>query len=568
MTDLSQHLRLVLATTLSVLIILIWDHFFVEPVAEYQQATNNPSIQAVEKAPVKDIVTREKAIAESAQRIQIENGRVKGSINLHGARLDDLMLKNYRVALEETSPKIDLLSPANTKETYFTEFGWLNASKEAIELPTSKTLWKADKSSLNAGETVNLTWTNSQNVMFKISISMDENYMFSVEQTVINNSQSTVSVSTYALITKVHNETENKNVLIHEGAVGVFEDKLHEVEFEKLKSENKVEFGNTTSWLGFSDKYWLTALIPDKKETVSTKFMHFNQDKNDHYQVSFLVMPKEIYKGASQSVNFHLFAGAKEINLLDMYESKLGLTLFDRAVDFGMLYFITKPIFLLLNYLNKVIGNFGISILILTVIIKLLLFPLAHKGFKGMNKLKELQPKMLQLKERYKDDAMEFQRALMAMYKKEKANPMSGCLPILLQIPVFFALYKVLYVSIEMRHAPFFGWIKDLSIPDPTTIFNLFGLIPWDPPQILMIGVFPIMMALTMYIQQRLNPEPADPVQAKVIRLMPVIFLFMFASFPAGLVIYWTWSNILSIAQQMLIKKMSGMPITSKSKKE
>lgn len=565
MTDLSQHLRLVLATTLSVLIILIWDHFFVEPIAEYQQATNNPSIQVVEKSAARDLVTREKAIAESAQRIQIENGRIKGSINLHGARLDDLILKNYRVALEETSPKIDLLSPANTKETYFTEFGWLNASKEAIELPTNKTLWKADKASLNAGETVNLTWTNAQNVTFRISISMDENYMFSVEQKVINNSSRTVAISSYALITKVHNETENKNVLIHEGAVGVFDSKLHEVEFEKLKSEQKVDFNNATSWLGFSDKYWLTALIPDNKETVSTKFIYFNQDKNDHYQVSFLVMPKEIYKDASQSVSFHLFAGAKEINLLDMYESKLGLTLFDRAVDFGMLYFITKPIFLLLNYLNKVIGNFGISILILTVIIKLLLFPLAHKGFKGMNKLKELQPKMLQLKERYKDDAMEFQRALMAMYKKEKANPMSGCLPILLQIPVFFALYKVLYVSIEMRHAPFFGWIKDLSIPDPTTVFNLFGLIPWDPPQIMMIGVFPIMMALTMYIQQRLNPEPADPVQAKVIRLMPVIFLFMFASFPAGLVIYWTWSNILSIAQQMLIKKMSGMPIRSKS---
>lgn len=570
MDHLSQNIRLLIATTLSVLIILVWDTFFIKPMVEYQVATNNPvseSIQNIESKKI-ELVSKKESITNQNQRVEIKNSKVSGSINLIGARIDDLILTNYRTSLPENSPKIDLLSPSNTKDSYFAELGWIKTSGADVELPNSKTIWESDSKELNPEKPVKLKWQNPQGVVFTIKVTIDANYMFDIDQSVTNNSGLTFDLSPYSLITRVQSATEPKNVLIHEGAIGVFNNKLEEVEFEKLYDDKKIEYSGTTDWLGFSDKYWLTALIPDKSKQVSSKFINFASNGMQHYQVSFATMPEKLGPNSTITNKVHFFGGAKEIDLLDEYESKLNIQLFDRAVDFGMLYLITKPILILLHYFNYFFGNFGISILVLTVFVKLLLFPLANKGFKGMNRLKELQPKMMELKEKYKDDAMKFQKALLELYKKEKVNPMGGCLPIILQIPVFFALYKVLYVSIEMRHAPFFGWIKDLSVPDPTSVFNLFGLIPWDPPQMLMVGIFPLLMALTMYLQQRMNPEPTDPVQAKVMRYMPLIFLFMFASFPAGLVIYWAWSNMLSIAQQMMIKKMSGIPVIAKKTKK
>jgi YidC/Oxa1 family membrane protein insertase len=379
--------------------------------------------------------------------------------------------------------------------------------------------------------------------------------MFSIKQYVENKSSHKLELGNYATISRVKSESIDDNMLIHEGAIGVFDDTLKELSYDDLADKGKVVMPNV-GWLGFSDKYWLTTLMPSASSEVISKFSVTSKNGINRYQASINSKDSQVISPGEngQWSIIYLFSGAKELELLDLYEKDLDIKLFDRAVDFGVLYFITKPIFELLHQLYDWVGNFGFAILLLTVLIKMLLFPLAHKGFKGMNRLKALQPKMMELKEKLSDKPQEFQKAMIDLYRKEKVNPMGGCLPIVLQIPIFFALYKVLYVTIEMRHAPFIWWIGDLSAPEGISIFNLFGLLSFGVPQFLMIGVFPILMALTMVIQQRLNPQPTDPIQAQVMRLLPLIFLFMFASFPSGLVIYWTWSNILSIAQQLLIK--------------
>lgn len=554
MQNLSENTRLLIATTLCVVIIYFWQVFFVDPMIEEQQAEakitqQTTQLKANEEA--SKIVARSDALKET-RRIDFSNSKVNASINLTGARLDDLTLKNYKVSIEKNSPEVVLLSPSQTKEVYFAEFGWLGAN---LNLPDSKTQWLANK---NKDGSATLSWNNSQGLIFKLHLKLDENYMFDVKQEVINQSGKDVTLTPYTLISRVQTDSDTQNALIHEGAIGVFDEKLTEVSFADLAEEEKQDFSKKqTHWIGFSDKYWLTALIPSEKNDIVSNFRTNKQNGQNRYQIGMMGKAETIKTSDSSQFALKLFAGSKELELLDNYEKEFNIKLFDRAVDFGVLYFITKPIFMLLHYFYDMIGNFGVAILILTVFIKLLLFPLAHKGFKGMNKLKDLQPKMTALKEKYKDDSQGFQKALLEMYRKEKVNPMAGCLPILLQIPVFFALYKVLSVTLEMRHAPFFGWIRDLSAPDPLTFVNLFGLIPWDPPSFLSIGIFPILMAVTMYAQQRLNPEPTDPVQAKVMRLMPLLFLFMFASFPSGLVIYWAWSNVLSILQQVLIKKIA-----------
>ncbi len=554
MQNLSENTRLLIATTLCVVIIYFWQVFFVDPMIEEQQAAAKVTQQTTQVKASEEagkIVTRPNALKET-RRVDFSNSKVNASINLTGARLDDLTLKNYKVSIDKNSPEVVLLSPSQTKEVYFAEFGWLGAN---LNLPDSKTQWSANK---NKDGSSTLSWDNSQGLTFKIHLKLDENYMFDVKQEVLNQSGKDVTLTPYTLISRVQTDSDTQNALIHEGAIGVFDEKLTEVSFADLAEEGKQDFSKKqTHWIGFSDKYWLTALIPSEKNDIVSNFRTNKQNGQNRYQISMMGKAETIKTSDSSQFALKLFAGSKELELLDNYEKEFNIKLFDRAVDFGVLYFITKPIFMLLHYFYDMIGNFGVAILILTVVIKLLLFPLAHKGFKGMNKLKDLQPKMTALKEKYKDDSQGFQKALLEMYRKEKVNPMAGCLPILLQIPVFFALYKVLSVTLEMRHAPFFGWIKDLSAPDPLTFVNLFGLIPWDPPSFLSIGIFPILMAVTMYAQQRLNPEPTDPVQAKVMRLMPLLFLFMFASFPSGLVIYWAWSNVLSILQQVLIKKIA-----------
>jgi len=557
MNNLSENTRLLIASTLCLAILYFWQTMYVEPMIDEQKTSQQELIDnTISSSQVphekSQIVTRDVALKQ-ASRINFENDKVKASINLMGARLDDLILKNYKVSTEEGAPSVHLLSPSQTNDVYFAEFGWLSAGSK-IQTPNSSTIWNAT----SEGESkYSLHWQNPQGVMFKIHLSLNKDYMFDVSQEVVNNSGTQVNLTPYSLISRVKKDDDNENTLIHEGAIGVFGETLHEVSFSDLTSDAKQSFsGQQTDWIGFSDKYWLTALIPSDKAGIKSDFRMTKYHNQDRYQISLAGTETIIDAGSTTKFDSKFFAGAKEIDLLDAYETNNNIKLFDRAVDFGMLYFITKPIFILLHYFYDMIGNFGVAILLLTVFIKLLLFPLAHKGFKGMNRLKDLQPKMTAIKEKYKDKPQEFQKALMDLYRKEKVNPMAGCLPILLQIPIFFALYKVLSVTIEMRHAPFFGWIVDLSVPDPMTFVNLFGLIPWDPPLFLSIGIFPVLMALTMYIQQRLNPEPADPVQAKVMRLMPVVFLFMFASFPSGLVIYWTWSNVLSILQQSLIKKI------------
>jgi YidC/Oxa1 family membrane protein insertase len=559
MDKMSQNMRLVVASALAALIILVWQIYFVDPMLAEQEAARQEAIKLAPKPEVEapKLVARSQALVES-NRVKFTNGTVSGSINLVGARIDDLVLDKYHQDLDHKSEKVVLLSPSKAEDSYFIEFGWVSAAS-GIALPDSTTVWHASKSSIAPGDQLELTHTNAQGVKFIIKLSLDEHYMFHVKQSVVNRSGGTLELSNYSLTSRVASKPQESNVVIHEGAIGVFDDTLTEVKFADLQSSQKMDM-KKADWLGFSDKYWLAALIPTQKDAISARFSFSNKSGVARYQASFSSDDvQSIAPGSTADwAEVMIFAGAKELDVLDEYESKYNLKLFDRAVDFGVLYFITKPLFQLLHILYDLVGNFGVAILLMTVLVKLALFPLAHKGFKGMNKLKELQPKMEAIKQQYKDDAAAFQKALLEMYKKEKVNPMGGCLPILLQIPIFFALYKVLYVTIEMRHAPFMLWIHDLSAPDPYTIFNLFGLIPWAPPQFLMIGILPIMMALSLYFQQQLSPAPTDPTQAKIMKFLPLILLFMFSSFPSGLVIYWTWSNILSIMQQLMIKKLEG----------
>lgn len=561
----SQNTRLIIASALAALVIFAWQALYVDPMLEAakeeQKRIELASPKTLKSPQISEEPVVRDALLSSSEhsRLKFKNSAIEGSINLVGARIDDLVLSKYRITQEADSKNVVLMSPSKTKEAYFVEFGWLAQESAHIQIPDAHTKWHSDKNSLKAGETATLKYLNPQGIEFVIQISLDEDYLFKFKQKVINHSSNKIALSNYGFINRTNTGTPEDTMIIHEGAIGVFSGKLQEITYSDIAASGKMGFNNF-DWIGFSDKYWLSALIPTDNTALSSKLSTSLKHNNKRFQASF--SPELLTEvGAGQSVEWSevlLFAGAKELDVLDKYESQYHIKLFDRAVDFGILYFITKPIFELLHYFYGLVGNFGIAILILTVVIKLLLFPLAHKGFKGMNRLKELQPKMAALKEKYGNDAAAFQRALLDMYKKEKVNPMGGCLPILLQIPIFFALYKVLYVTIEMRHAPFFGWIKDLSVPDPYTITNLFGLIPWEPPHFLMIGIFPILMALTMFIQQRLNPEPSDPVQAKVMKFLPLIFLFMFSSFPSGLVIYWTWSNVLSILQQVLIKRLES----------
>ncbi len=551
--------RLILAVTLSILIVFSWQYFFAPPPQETHKKPEHSTVMIEPKElSGEGVIPREEIIEEGLKnktRVLIDNQVVKGSINLIGARIDDLTLLEYKVSPSNQSSSVVLLSPSKTDNVYFSEFGWISSDK-SLNLPSKETLWKADKEQLGQNDSIKLTWKNSQNVEFIITISLDEDYMFNIKQDVKNHSGKPIKIQPYSLISKGYSENKDKNMIIHEGAIGVLNKSLSEISFEDLSSDKKLQYENNISWMGFSDKYWLTALIPISDQVARGSFLAFNDGNSQRFQTDMIQNMVLVDSNSSTSQNIKFFAGAKKLDLLDKYQELYNIPFFDRAVDFGILYFITKPIFILLSYFYQVIGNFGLAILLLTVVIKLLLFPLAYKGFRGMNKLKDLQPQMQSLKQKYQNEPVLFQKAIMELYKKEKVNPLAGCLPIILQMPIFFALYKVLYVTIEMRHAPFFGWIKDLSAEDSTNLFNLFGLIPWSPPAFLHIGVLPILMAITMYVQQRLSPEPSDPVQAKVMKMLPWIFMFMFATFPSGLIVYWAWSNILSILQQIAIKKL------------
>jgi YidC/Oxa1 family membrane protein insertase len=511
------------------------------------------------------------AALEEEPRIAIDSGTLAGSISLQGGRFDDLVLKQYRETIEPNSPLIKLLLPVGTARPYYANFGW-SAAPDGPPVPNADSLWQADGETLSPDSPVTLTWDNGQGLRFERRVSLDQNYMFTVTQRVVNSGEADVQISPYGLISRTGTPEVLGFYILHEGLLGVFNNTLEEIDYSDLADDGPEQFDSTGGWLGITDKYWLAALVPDQAQQIQARFLHTSPNAQDKYQADYLYSTVTVPAGGEVEVTSRLFAGAKEARLLDAYRDDLGIPRFDRAVDFGWFYFLTKPFFYALHYFAELLGNFGLSILLLTVLIKLAFFPLANKSYKAMAKMRKLQPEMLELRERYGDDKQKLNQEMMALYKREGANPVSGCLPVVIQIPVFFALYKVLFVTIEMRQAPFYGWIHDLSARDPTTILNGFGLFPWEVPDlgflnILNLGVWPLLMGLSMVMQHRLNPQPADPVQAKIFLFMPIIFTFLLAQFPAGLVIYWTWNNLLSILQQAVIMKRAGVPIGRQPKK-
>jgi YidC/Oxa1 family membrane protein insertase len=495
------------------------------------------------------------SILKETARIAVLAPRLHGSISLVGGKVDDLTLADYRETTDPDSAEIILFSPKGAPDAHYAEHGWV-ATNSAVAVPSAGTLWTANRTELTPESPVTLSWDNGQGLVFKRDFSIDNNFMITVSQSVENATNAEVVLRPYGLISLHGTPPTTRFLILHEGLLGVFDGTLQEQDYDDLREDGTLEQSSVGGWLGITAKYWLSALVPDQSAKINARFVHHKNQGVDIYQADFLGEPMTIAPGNSGVTQSRLFAGAKEVALLDGYTQDLGISRFDLAVDFGWLYFLTKPIFHLLIIIREFTGNIGLAILALTVLIKLILFPMANKSYKSMSKMKLLQPKIQELREQFSDDKVRMNQEMMALYKREKANPAAGCLPILVQVPVFFALYKVLFVTIEMRQAPFYGWIHDLSVADPTSVLNLFGLLPFDPPYIL--GAWPLIMGLTMFLQQKLNPQPVDPVQAKVFMFLPVMFTLMLASFPAGLVIYWAWNNFLSIIQQWAIMRRMG----------
>lgn len=542
--------NLYLMVIVTTVVLFGWSYFFEKPrqVERQQMQTTSvgPQTSIPHSEPVKPL-EREEALKQS-KRISIETPTLKGSLNLQGLKLDDVILKNYRETPDPKSPQISLFNPLVSKNPYYGEFGWVS-DKKTVKLPDGDTIWTADQTLLTPKQPIKLHWDNREGLRFEIDIAVDENYLFSVTQRVINGMKEPIAIQPYGLISRHGMPQTSGFMILHEGPLGYLNNKLQEIDYKDLKKGDQSQISQG-GWLGLTDKYWLAAFIPDQTQEVKASFRQVEQVAQERYQVDFLMTTSLLQPGAIQETKSSLFVGAKILDLLDHYENTLNVKHFDLAVDFGWFYFLTKPIFHILTFAHQWLGNFGLAIMLLTVLFKLLMFPLANKSYRSMAQMKRLTPQITRLRERYGDDKLRVNQEMMALYKKEKVNPMAGCLPMIVQIPVFFALYKVLFVSIEMRQAPFYGWIQDLSAPDPTSLFNLFGLLPWSPPSYLMIGIWPLLMGLSMFVQQKLNPPPSDPAQAKVFMIMPVMFTFMLAQFPAGLVIYWTWSNLLTILQQ------------------
>ena len=541
------------------------------PAAQPGAMTSAPSAPPPAATP-QGPLPREAALAR-AERVAIDTPSLKGSINLAGGRIDDLRLADYHVTVDRSSPLVELFSPAGSEHPYFADFGFVPAAAGGPPLPGVDTVWTAEGGPLAPGKDVTLTWENGQGLAFRRVYSVDAKYMFTVRQSVENTSDQTVTLYPYGLVSRTGLPQTTGFFILHEGPIGFSGDEgLEEINYRgggflfwkkrNLEDEPSITLEKTvTGWLGITDKYWSAALVPSGGSAFQPRFLKGSAGDQPTYQADFLADPIAISAGGSATHQTLLFAGAKETAVLDQYQEALGIPRFELLIDWGLFYFITKPLFKLIDWLYRFFGNFGVAILAVTVLVKLVFFPLANRSYASMTKMKKVQPEMQKLQERFKDDRVALQREMMELYKREKVNPIAGCWPILIQIPVFFALYKVLFVTIEMRHAPFFGWIRDLSAPDPTSIFNLFGLIPWDPPQLLMLGIWPLIMGCTMFVQMRMNPTPPDRTQAMIFNWMPVIFTFMLASFPAGLVIYWAWNNFLSIIQQGVIMRRHGVPI-------
>ena len=590
--------NVILAIALSVAIILGWQLLFPpppppvatteQPITELQSgAPENrapagvpgtggaaPSVPGLTKIPAEG-PSRETLVARSP-RVNIVSRRISGSISTTGGRMDDLVLSDYRETVDPDSPRITLMSPSAAADGFFADFGWSISRDDNMAVPNGETRWSADLPSLAPGKPVTLSWSNGTGLRFRRVISVDENYMFTVTQRVFNDGKSPVTLYPWGRVsrngTEVHGGTDAPmaGAYIHLGPVGVLDGTLREKDFEDLEDDGAYEIESTGGWLGMKEQYWLVALIPDQKAKIKASFSYEGREnKIDRYHVSFIENGGHtVQPGQMIEVTSRLFAGAKEVRLLERYKEEVGAKDFNMAIDYTWIFFLTIPLHKVLLFLDGYIGNHGLSILLLTVIIKILFFPLANKSYKSMSRLKKLQPKMVEIKDRFKDDKQRQQQEMMALYKKENANPASGCLPMLIQIPVFISLYIVLFVTIEMRQAPFFGWIQDLSAPDPLGLLMAFGLFQWDVPEMLKIvnvGIWPLIMGATMFLQQRLNPQPADPMQAKIFMMLPIVFTFMLGQFPAGLVIYWAWNNTLSICQQWLIMRRMGVGASGQS---
>ena len=570
----------VLALVLSVMIIVGWQYAFppAKPPATQQQAgqqqpgapTAPGTLTTAPPAPgapapaqsAKQVVSRKEALARSP-RVTFATPELLGSISLKGARIDDVQLAKHRVELDPKSDPVPVLSPEGGEHPYYAEFGW-SSSDPAVKLPGPDTLWTASKDKLATNQSVRMGWDNGQGLIFALDIGIDENYMFSVKQSVDNKSDKPVTLFPWGLVVRVGEPKAEGIYILHEGPYGVFNGSLKEFGYSDFKDNKQQKIGTTGGWVGITDKYWMATLIPDQKQKVDVSIKQTGSNTDPKFQIDYVGAGIAVAPGTSATSEASLFAGAKIVRVIDAYREKNGIDRFDLTIDWGWFWFFTKPLFWLLEWLYVQLGNFGLSILALTVLVKLVFFPLANKSYAAMSKMKKLQPEMEKLKERFGEDRQKMNQELMQLYKREKVNPAAGCLPIVVQIPVFFALYKVLYTTIEMRHQPFFGWIQDLAAPDPLTILTGFGLVQWQIPEFLHffnIGLWPMIMGVTMYLQQKLNPQPTDPVQARVFQFLPILFTFMLAPFSAGLVIYWAWSNILSIAQQYMIMRRHGTPI-------
>ena len=595
----------ILAVILSGIVLIAWQVFYNGPQMERQRAQSQMQAELAKKSTPAEpaptaaapqpgaagspsvpsgsapsgtaAVPRDTAITASP-RVRIDTPRLIGSISLKGARIDDLALVQYRETVNPSSPAIVLFSPSNTAHPYYAEFGWVSAAGSTARVPDQNTMWQQEGSgTLTPSSPVTLTYDNGEGMTFRRTIAVDDHYLFTIKDEVGNGGTAPATLYPFGLISRHGTPQVSGYYILHEGLIGYLGDSgLQEYTYKKIDDDKVVKFDVTNGWLGITDKYWASALLPETTAQLQARYQSNLVDNQHRYQTDYIENAQTIASGGTGSVTTRLFAGAKEASVVGInfpvgglggYNHQLGLNHFDLLIDWGHFYFLTKPMFLALDFFYRFFGNFGISILLVTVLVKLLFFPLANKSYASMAKMKSIQPQVAALKERYPDDRMKQQQEMMEIYRKEKINPIAGCLPVLLQIPVFFSLYKVLFVTIEMRHAPFYGWIKDLSAPDPTNLFTLFGLFQYDPTQLplfghyLALGIWPIIMGITMWVQMKLNPAPPDPTQKMIFDWMPLIFTFMLAAFPAGLVIYWAWNNLLSVLQQSFIMHRNGVKV-------
>ncbi|MEZ5927465.1 MAG: membrane protein insertase YidC [Parvularculaceae bacterium] len=571
--------NLILAVALSALVLIGWELFISGPqrealqaqrpaVAEQAQMTASPAAEPeLGVTPVAAEMTVEEALAATPERVEIDTPNFKGSINLVGGRIDDLLLKQYHEELSDESPMIRLLSPANTEHGHYIQLGWAIGGKLAETVR-----WTAPEGAKLTPQTPVTLTRREGGLVFQKTFAVDDIFMFTVSQTVRNESDATQTLTPYGVVIQHSIPTgAGKYMILHEGPIAIAGKSLYERKYKKAVTA-VVDAKGDKGWAGITNKYWLAAAIPPQGEEFNLKIRNVSKTAVPTFQVAYDLSPRTLGPGETTTLTSHIFSGAKDVDILQSYEKPvekggLGIWDFDRAIDWGNFFILTRPIFYTLNFFGDLTGNFGIAILLLTLVIKALMFPLANKAYESMSKMKKLQPEVQKLQERYKDDKVKLQQEMMALYQKEKMNPLAGCLPVIVQMPIFYALYKTLFVTIELRHAPFFGWIRDLSAPDPTTIFNLFGLLPYDPTSLpvigafLGIGVLPLLMGVAMWFQTKLNPPPSDPMQAQIFGLMPIMFTFLFASFASGLVLYWFWNTFLSIGQQWVIMKRNGVSV-------